>query len=413
MIKMNILIINQPLNNRGDESAHKALVRTMVNEIPNAEITVLFEYDANKDSIRQYAVNNPHVHYICHTPIVTKGFRPISQYGLKKKLHFLWYLHPGIRSWMKYFKKTDYVVCAPGGINMGGFQSWYHLFNLYCAKIYNKPIAYYGRSIGPFPVATSNNRRFKEISSELLHYFKFISVRDSKSEQEIKQFGVPYYSVVDTAFLETPHTEIPPEISKMIGDKPYWVYVPNRLVWHYAFKGKTTLEQVTDFFVSILRTVLTRCSNYNVVMLPQTFNGTTRMGNDVNFFIDIKKKINDERVIVVPDQYSSDIQQTIISQSKFVIGARYHSIVFAINNSVPFIALNYEHKIEGLLKRLCYYDTMIDICEVFNDKSVASQVLNRIDSILCQSLVFNTTITSKAKQLANSVFVLFKTVFFA
>ena len=36
---MNILIINQPLNNRGDESAHKGLVRAIVKNIPEAEIT--------------------------------------------------------------------------------------------------------------------------------------------------------------------------------------------------------------------------------------------------------------------------------------------------------------------------------------------------------------------------------------
>ena len=39
---MNILIVNQPLNNRGDESAHRALVRSIIKYIPNVNVRVLF-----------------------------------------------------------------------------------------------------------------------------------------------------------------------------------------------------------------------------------------------------------------------------------------------------------------------------------------------------------------------------------
>lgn len=35
----------------------------------------------------------------------------------------------------------------------------------------------------------------------------------------------------------------------------------------------------------------------------------------------------------------------------FVNGARYHSIVFAINNGVPFIALSYELKCQACCVR--------------------------------------------------------------
>ena len=44
---MNILIINQPLNSRGDESAHKALVRSLLRDYPNVWITVLFIAENN------------------------------------------------------------------------------------------------------------------------------------------------------------------------------------------------------------------------------------------------------------------------------------------------------------------------------------------------------------------------------
>lgn len=52
------------------------------------------------------------------------------------------------------YKESDVVLCAPGGICMGGFQNWWHLFMLQLAKYIGKPLVYYGRSFGPFPVVT-------------------------------------------------------------------------------------------------------------------------------------------------------------------------------------------------------------------------------------------------------------------
>ena len=375
-------MINQPLNNRGDESAHKALVRRLVKEYPNHDITVLFEKSANPDSIRQFAVKSPNVRYVHFVPAINKGFKKVSEYGLKHDMHILWFLHPGILSWLKYFKNTDIVICAPGGINMGGFQSWYHLFNLYCAKLFNKPIVYYGRSIGPFPTKTADNKQFKKISVELLNYFKYISLRDKKSEQEAQKLGINYISTIDSAFLDSPRVEIPKEILEKIGDNPYFVFVPNLLIWHFAYKGKATKEDAIQFYVRLLRTVFEKYPEHKAVMLPQTFNYKSYMGDDVLFMRDIAKNFDDRTVAVIDDIYSSDIQQTVISKSAFVIGARYHSIVFAINNSVPFIALNYEHKIEGLLETLGLENYMVDIRNVFDGQDSQNVVIEKVESLL-------------------------------
>lgn len=406
---MKILIINQPLNNRGDESAHKALVRRFVKEYPNYDITVLFEKSANPDSIRQFGVKSPNIHYVHFVPAISKGFKKISEYGLKHDIHILWFLHPGILSWLKYFKNADIVICAPGGINMGGFQSWYHLFNLYCAKLFNKPIIYYGRSIGPFPTNTADNRQFKKISLKLLNYFKYISLRDKKSEQEAQKLGINYISTIDTAFLDSPCVEIPMEILKKIGDTLYFVFVPNLLIWHFAYKDKATKEDAIRFYVRLLRTVFEKYSDYKAVMLPQTFNYKSYMGDDVLFMRDIAKNFDAKKVAVIDDVYSSDIQQTVISRSAFVIGARYHSIVFAVNNSKPFIALNYEHKIEGLLETLGLKDYMVDIRNVFDGENFQNGVIRKVENLL-PIKPFDLQRTQYAKDIAETGFEKFKNI---
>ena len=57
---MKILLINQPLNNRGDEAAHKGFVRSICKKMPTAQIKVLF-VGANQKSIDQIKVHNTNV----------------------------------------------------------------------------------------------------------------------------------------------------------------------------------------------------------------------------------------------------------------------------------------------------------------------------------------------------------------
>lgn len=47
---LEMLIVNQPVNNRGCEAAHKSLIRILNQEIPNAKIKVVFQ-DVNESSI--------------------------------------------------------------------------------------------------------------------------------------------------------------------------------------------------------------------------------------------------------------------------------------------------------------------------------------------------------------------------
>lgn len=371
---MKILIVNQPLNNRGDESAHKALIRTMLAELPSVTIRVLW-IGANPDSVRQFAVIDERVEYVNLREI--RGFHRIATTSLRHPaVYFLNKLHPTFRHLIPYYKEADWVVCAPGGICMGGFQNWMHLFFLYLAKKMGKNIAYYGRSIGPFPTITKSNRRFKKISVELLKSFKFLALRDRKSEEIAEIMDLKYQSTVDTAFLDSPHVVPLPEplLKLMENCDKYIVFVPNKLIWHYAYRNISE-DTIFDFFQNMLGTLLEKYPDHYVVLLPQIFNITDSKVADYGFFGELSKRQNNNRVIVVPDRYSSDIQQTIISSASFLIGVRYHSIVFALNNNVPFVALSYEHKMSGLLKTLGKEDCMVDITNAFTSIERQNNVL--------------------------------------
>ena len=304
---------------------------------------------------------------------------------------------------MKIYKWADYVICAPGGICMGGFQNWNHLYHLKMAKEFNKPLAYFGRSLGPFPTQTQKNRAFKKTSIEMLKYFSYLSLRDKKSEKIVDDINIPYISTVDTAFLDSTLVTLPYEIKNILKNKRYMVFVPNYLLWHYMFKGKVSHNEIISFYIDIVSCIRKHYSDLSIVMLPQLFGGNEYAFNDVELFRELAEKISDEKLIVIPDCYSSDIQQSIIREAKFVVGARYHSIVFSINQAVPFISLSYEHKMIGLLDTL----GMTKYCVGITDKLLAGKqedIITQIDSLLSEDMPDIKRVREKAKEIAISGF---------
>ena len=394
---MNILIVNQPLNNRGDESAHKALVRSLSRNFPKSEISVLF-IAANDDSIEQFQVKEKNIKYLNINSKIRGGIRLLIKAN-EYNIPFIWYLHPLTNRIIKTIDSVDLVVCAPGGICMGGFQDWTHISVLSIAKFLKKKIAYYGRSFGPFPETTKRNKRFKKISYDLLHYFDFLSIRDAKTQKIANDIGIDYIPTIDTAFLDYPDGEIPIEVKEKIGFD-YIVFVPNELKWHYAFKD-VHISSILEFYSKILEIFLNNDPNTKVVMLPQTFNDNNQ--NELGFFEQIQNNSNLNNIIILKDIYSSDIQQCIIRNSKFVIGARYHSIVFAINNNVPFIALSYEHKIAGLLETLNKTNRLVDITTIWHNKKTMRNAINLIESCL-NTLEKDEKAKIEAKEIAFNCF---------
>lgn len=393
---MRIIIVNQPVYNRGDESAHRALIRTLLERIPGVSIEVLYTSSIQKP-MEQFRVSSPQVYYNCVKNF--KGATKIMIMGLNN--HVLWLFHPTIWTIIRRYKAADLILCAPGGICMGGFMNREHMFYLHLAKFLHKPLAYYGRSIGPFLEGTEEQKKFKLLSLNIMNYFSFFSIRDTKSELLAKSLGFAPVSTVDTAFLETPSESIPDEINKEIGNTPYMVFVPHMLLWHFAYKNRVSIETMTLFYSKIISVLLSYNDNIKIVMLPQTYGHCDRYSNDVNFFRDLASLANNSRIIVIDDKYSSDIQQSIIKKSEFVVGARYHSIVFAINNEVPFISLSYEHKMSGLLETLNKKNSMIDIEHSMDNEQNVELFIKDFEYKL-HHLAFDISLTTKAKQIANS-----------
>ena len=374
---MNILIINQPLQNRGDESAHRALVRKLLQEIPDMHVRVLF-YCEEANAIDEFSVLDERVEYISAFGLKTLYFI------LKGIENTLFWCHPYVNKFLRHYHWSDAVVCAPGGICMGGFMNWWHEEQLLIAMKLGKPIFYYGRSIGPFWDEPEEKKVFKQQAVRILNYASYVSLRDATSIKIAKDLGINnVIETTDTAFLDYPQVNIPEEILREIGRKEYVVFVPNSLIWHYFYRGKATGEEVVAYWSKVARMIAKHYPNHKIVMLPQT-SLQGKVFDDKYLFQDIQKHCPEIDIFVSDDIYSSDIQQQIIRGADAVFGARYHTIVFAINNNVPFVSLSYEHKMSGLLEELSLQDEMIDITKLFTSEEENNRILKQFEERIPQ-----------------------------
>ena len=379
---MNILIVNQPLRNRGDESAHRALVRKLLQEIPDVHIRVLF-YCEEANAIDEFSVLDERVEYISAFGVNERQLKTL--YFIRKGIeNTLFWCHPYVNKFLRYYHWSDAVVCAPGGICMGGFMNWWHEEQLLIAMKLGKPIFYYGRSIGPFWDEPEEKKVFKQQAVRILNYASYASLRDATSIKIAKDLGINnVIETTDTAFLDYPQVNIPEEILRGIGRKEYVVFVPNSLIWHYFYRGKATGEEVVAYWSKVARMIAKHYPNHKIVMLPQT-SLQGKVFDDKYLFQDIQKHCPEIDIFVSDDIYSSDIQQQIIRGADAVFGARYHTIVFAINNNVPFVSLSYEHKMSGLLEELSLQDEMIDITKLFTSEEENNRILKQFEERIPQ-----------------------------
>ena len=363
---MKILIIDQPINNRGDESAHRAFVNRLSLTYPEAKIQILF-YEKLPIEVEEMRVVRPNVEYI-NIPTKHRLFVPHRMIKLWMMLGvpFMLYTSPTVRKMLPYYREADYVISAPGGINLGGFQDWIHLGLLHLARNMNKKLLYFARSIGPFPTRTLLNRRFRKQSLDMLKYFSFLSLRDVKSQTLAKELGIPYVPTIDSAFLYYTQEDIPHSFEEQIGTSDYLVFVPNSLAWHHDFK-RYTFDEIRKYWVALANRLLKEFPDLKIAMLPQSVHHgyLASLPDGYKFFCRIRNESdNPDRIVVLEEQYGSNIQQHIISKARFLIGARYHSIIFSINQNCPFVSLCYEHKMKGITDMLGLED--INILELFD-----------------------------------------------
>jgi len=367
----NLLIMNLHTHNFGDEALGKALVNKLLSENLFNKLDILYthnneikdkgfiEYD-DETSISQHAsLKSSVLQKITIRVLLLLPFK-LSRFLTKYSLY---------KREAQLIESSDFIISAPGGVNIGPYMDWTYLWRLYYAVKIGKKIAIYSISFGPLP----SNKLFKKCSEYVLKNVNFLALRDQKSQKLAEEMKLNFIPSIDTTFLDNKNYSSLFENINL--NKPYVVITPNELYrWHKKYQSFTE-DRITQIYLSIIAKLLNL--DLNIVILPHLFGYQydDLYIEKIISRLPAKKNITTFQSI----QLNSDTVQAIISNAEFVIGSRFHTIMFAIKYRVPFFALSYEHKIMNTLTELNLENLALDFYEELineNDDSISQIVID-------------------------------------
>jgi len=390
----NIVITNSHANNRGDEAAQRSMINSLKQLVPDAKFTVLTISPEGLD-LQQEDV---------------KILRTFSASKIKGFIIVLWAVIRALGIRLPTFHKrplkaleemanADVIISAPGGPYFGDLYTSHeireHLFHIFLSKILRKPVMIYAPSMGPF-----NSRRRNILRRFLLNKVEIITLRDQISKDYLDTLKLTHpliYLTADSAFQDTINIDRDQIEAIMLAEKiiDHQNEIPNRkpLVGitptgpNWNFRGSANPQEKQECYNKIIaKTIdyLVDKFDATIVFFPQLYGNSDDVPliNEIISLVDKK-----DAVRVLSNKLDSEIQQAIISQMDFVIGNRYHSVIFALKAEIPTVCLAYEHKSLGIMQAAkldkyvikitdLTYELLIDkISQVWNQRQEIRKVL--------------------------------------
>lgn len=336
---MRFTIINQHTNNFGDDIAGISLIDKLEEEFgKDTQIDIIYN---SGDNLK---IERKNVHHLNDVTLKKIGYVNI---GLIIFCGFLG-IHPKFKNKSyNLFKSSimdaNSVIVAPGGANIGIYQDWRYLVRLLLVvQLGVRPI-FHNNTVGK-----SASFIFNFLSKYILKRSDLF-VREEATLEFLKKKKLFSIRSVDTGFLFKNEKQVDESTID------YIVFVPTKIdSWHPNFKRIDVNKSIRDIVIpSIIK--YANQNNFDIVLLPH-LNGEIGESDLLNEYLEEFDKYSVERevrIAKVADAYDYD---NCISNSRFVISMRYHGVVMAINNKVPFLSLSYENK----MNEVCRYSGMIN-----------------------------------------------------
>lgn len=256
---------------------------------------------------------------------------------------------PRWRGPMSQLQHADLVVPVGGGY-LRGRQNLTSLAELVLllhplvlAKVFRKPVILYAQSIGPFygPVQPW-------LAARVLARMDLIIAREDVTVDLLACLGVAANVVrgVDSGFAFAPPPG--PDIRASLG-LPAGVRVVGVTVrqWLNA-AGQARYEQA---IADLADTIILRWG-YRVLFIPQVTSPEN--GDDDRVAADrvLSRMTQPAGAQALRARFSHQEIKSVYAGLDYVVGTRFHSVIFALTSFVPAIAIEYEHKTRGMMRDL-------------------------------------------------------------
>jgi len=384
-----ILIINQHGENRGDESAMRAMIRSLYERIPTASFTVVAQ-------LRDRHLKIPFKNIEVEVRNMLMGADELIRLAIYTVLKFVriemdFILGQEGKSIVRAYRASQIVISAPGGPYFGDIY-WHHealhwLF-VWLGYLHKKRILLYSPSVGPFNIGI-----LRVIRRYLFKFFAVLCVREKISKSHLKELlgNRQVHVTADSAFQES---IAPDDRSNFLSSRnlaevdPFIVAVS---VIDYKFPGDPDPDIKRAAYRKTLLAALNRIAANRAayfIFLPQLYG---RYHSDRSYLETIANSLPDNTGFeIIESDVDSDGQRAIIGMCDFCIASRYHPQIFALSSQVPGICFYYEHKALGIMNmfglerfafdiRRCDPDTVSSaIDEILTDPAKLTTAIERL-----------------------------------
>lgn len=341
-------------DNLGDEAILGSMIKMMEQSYEDIEITVLSN----------------------------KAEQTSNRYGVKSIYRY------DIFKIMSAMRRSD-VFISGGGSLLQDVTSMktvpYYLGLIFLAQVFNLKTIFFAQGVGPL-----NSKFNRFFVNKILSNMDYISVRDKESKELLEKIGLNS------------------NVINITDDPVYGLYNKNKKDLKYEQKevkkiGVSVRSWNDNSYIESIASFLNNLNqekNFNVLILP------FHKGEDIIICKRLKKMLKMKaEVLDYTDNFSkvNDIYSTL----DLFLGVRFHSLVFAALNLVPFIGISYDPKVSSLIKDFGYQDLITT--KTVTDKLLFKQYSKIIGSLSSVEKSIDEIVKIKSSKTKDSVKQIFNT----
>jgi colanic acid/amylovoran biosynthesis protein len=384
-----ILVVNGYVReNKGDAALMSVLCNELQNTFLHADIKIAsmespdkfptFEKWQNVGSIRLYCADESlsRSHRIARKLLAVIVSLTWGKHFYHLRHFLLARLHPQITGELRALEEADLIVSMGGGYLNGSssidgdLNVFFLLAPLRIGQRQNKCVILAPQSIGKFGTTLQ-----KIFIQRVLKDIPLILAREEKTIHILHDLGLDsnVAPAVDSGFLFQPKTKI--NLRRLIKagpkDKIVGFTVRQWMDTDKQTRYETAIAAAADYFIERY--------GVRVVFIPQVTSAYQQDDDRIasRRVHDKMSHANDAHVIT-EDLNHLEVK-ALYNSLDFIVGTRFHSVIFSLTSYVPAIAIEYEHKTSGIMADLGLDKWVLNITTV-----TAKSLCKKIDQIVQQ-----------------------------
>lgn len=306
----------------------------------------------------------------------------ISKFSLLNKVGE-WMLCEQQKDALKLFKKMDVILVKGGGFlhsygNLtDAYIAYFQLFEVFLGARYKKKILIMPNSFGPF-----KNRLARKIILSGLKKCQLLTTREIVSQHLLEENGIESSQFPDLGFYLKPSERSFKEYLIEKGFEPNGKNVAVTLR-PYRFDGNSNAAQLYEQYISEVTKAISILigKGYKVSFIAHTL-GPSSHENDSIALEDVMSRLSEQELshtlYILESNFTCRDIEKIYSYYDFIIGTRFHSVIFSLNVNTPAIAIGYGgNKSQGIMT-----DIGLQAYQIPIEKVNALDIINMSETLL-------------------------------